>query len=515
MARQAFAGLLWGKQFFHYDVERWLAGDPGQPPPPPGRGAIRNGDWQHLNNHEVILMPDPWEYPWFAAWDLAFHCVTIAHIDPAFAKAQLVLLLREWYMHPNGQIPAYEWNFSDVNPPVHAWAAIRVFEIDGGTDFTLPGQDLPQAADELHLVGGQQGPRRQQPVPGRLHGAGQHRPARPLDAAARPRATSSRPTPPRGWRCTPWTCSTWRCAWRVHDRSYEDVATKFFEHFLAIAGAANNAGLWDDEDAYFYDVLHLADGTRRSDQGQVPGRAGADPRGARLRPGLRLRAAARLPGARAVVPATTIRSTWQLFHIRDVDGVAAPAARARPAASGWSGCWTTSSTKTDCSRRTGSGRSRRGTASTRSASGSAASTASVDYEPAESTTEPVRRQLQLARSDLDAAERAADRGAARLRPAHPRRAHGGVPDRLGHPRCRSARPRDDISRRLVSIFLPGRTAAAPCTAGTTCWPPTRGGGTSSRSTSTSTATPAWVWAPRTRPGGRRSSPTSIITTPRS
>ena len=125
--RQAFAGLLWGKQFYHYDVERWLAGDPGQPPPPPGRGTIRNGDWRHLNNHEVILMPDPWEYPWFAAWDLAFHCVTLAHIDPRFAKDQLVLLLREWYMHPNGQIPAYEWNFSDVNPPVHAWAALRVF----------------------------------------------------------------------------------------------------------------------------------------------------------------------------------------------------------------------------------------------------------------------------------------------------------------------------------------------------------------------------------------------------
>ena len=113
-------------------MKRWLDGDPGQPPPPPGRGDIRNGEWQHLNNHEVILMPDPWEYPWFAAWDLAFHCVTLAHIDPAFAKAQLILLLREWYMHPNGQIPAYEWNFSDVNPPVHAWAALRVFVLDGG-----------------------------------------------------------------------------------------------------------------------------------------------------------------------------------------------------------------------------------------------------------------------------------------------------------------------------------------------------------------------------------------------
>ena len=177
-------------------------------------------------------MPDPWEYPWFAAWDLAFHCVTLAHIDPEFAKAQLVLLLREWYMHPNGQIPAYEWNFSDVNPPVHAWAALRVFEIDGGTDFDVPGPDLPQAADQLHLVGRQQGPR-----------AG----------TTCSRAGSWAWTTSRRWtgrRCrrpsaileqadsTAWMAMyaldlldiALRLA--VHDRSYEDVATKFFEHFL-------------------------------------------------------------------------------------------------------------------------------------------------------------------------------------------------------------------------------------------------------------------------------------------
>ncbi|HMC38707.1 MAG TPA: hypothetical protein VKI19_03530, partial [Acidimicrobiales bacterium] len=128
--RQASAGMLWSKQFFHFDVSRWLTGDPGQPPPPPGRGDIRNGDWTHLDNRDVISMPDPWEYPWYAAWDLAFHCVALAHLDPEFAKRQLVLLCREWYMHPNGQLPAYEWNFSDVNPPVHAWAALRVSEID-------------------------------------------------------------------------------------------------------------------------------------------------------------------------------------------------------------------------------------------------------------------------------------------------------------------------------------------------------------------------------------------------
>ena len=135
VARQAFAGLLWGKCFYHYNVAQWLDGDPAQVKPPPGRGAIRNGDWRHLDNRDVISMPDPWEYPWYAAWDLAFHAVALAHVDPAFAKGQLVLLCREWYMHPSGQLPAYEWNFSDVNPPVHAWAALRVFEIDGSRDF--------------------------------------------------------------------------------------------------------------------------------------------------------------------------------------------------------------------------------------------------------------------------------------------------------------------------------------------------------------------------------------------
>ncbi|MDP9073777.1 MAG: glucosidase, partial [Actinomycetota bacterium] len=128
--RQAFAGMVWSKQFFHYDVARWLDGDPTQPPPPEARRQGRNSGWVHLNNHDVISMPDPWEYPWYAAWDLAFHCVTLAHIDPAFAKSQLILLGREWYMHPNGQLPAYEWSFDDVNPPVQAWAALRIYQIE-------------------------------------------------------------------------------------------------------------------------------------------------------------------------------------------------------------------------------------------------------------------------------------------------------------------------------------------------------------------------------------------------
>ena len=129
--RQAFAGMLWSKQFYHYDVARWLDGDPAGPPPPPSATHGRNSELAAPDNPDVISMPDTWEYPWYAAWDLAFHCVALAHVDPEFAKDQLLLICREWYMHPNGQLPAYEWAFGDVNPPVHAWAALRVFEIDG------------------------------------------------------------------------------------------------------------------------------------------------------------------------------------------------------------------------------------------------------------------------------------------------------------------------------------------------------------------------------------------------
>ena len=175
--RQAFAGLLWSKQFYHYVQEQWLAGDPAQPPPPDRRQG-RNGEWAHLFNADVLSMPDKWEYPWYAAWDLAFHCLPLALIDSDFAKDQLVLMLREWYMHPNGQLPAYEWEFSDVNPPVHAWAAWRVYKIEKKRDRRRPGvfgARLPQAADELYLVGQPQGRRGAERLPGRLSGAGQHR----------------------------------------------------------------------------------------------------------------------------------------------------------------------------------------------------------------------------------------------------------------------------------------------------------------------------------------------------
>ena len=157
--------MLWNKQFYHYVVARWLDGDPGEPAPPPQRLNGRNHDWRHLFNDDILSLPDTWEFPWFASWDLAFHCLTLALIDPEFAKRQLMLLTREWYMHPNGQLPAYEWAFGDVNPPVHAWAAWRVYTIErkakggnaGRRGPPVPGTRVPEAADEFHLVGQPQG----------------------------------------------------------------------------------------------------------------------------------------------------------------------------------------------------------------------------------------------------------------------------------------------------------------------------------------------------------------------
>ena len=149
VARQAYAGLLWSKQFYGYIVEHWLEGDPAQPKPPPERSRGRNSDWRHLYNRDVLSMPDKWEYPWYAAWDLAFHMIPMSRVDPEFAKAQLVLLLREWYLHPNGQMPAYEWDFGDVNPPVHAWACLARLQDDRAARAARPrlsGAGLQQAA---------------------------------------------------------------------------------------------------------------------------------------------------------------------------------------------------------------------------------------------------------------------------------------------------------------------------------------------------------------------------------
>ena len=272
--RQAFAGLIWNKQFYYYDVPEWLKGDPAQPPPPAERKHGRNSDWKHLNNADIISMPDKWEYPWYAAWDLAFHTVALALVDAAFAKHQLVLLTREWYMHPNGQLPAYEWAFGDVNPPVHGWAAWRVFQIDRKQRREKnPGDpgDLAFLERVYHklLLNFTWWVNRKD-AQGRNIFQGGFLGLDNIGVFDR-----SQPLPTGGFinqaDGTSWMAMYCLNLLRIalelarHDRVYEDIATKFFEHFLAIAAAINGVeegclGLWDEADEFYYDRLCLPDG---------------------------------------------------------------------------------------------------------------------------------------------------------------------------------------------------------------------------------------------------------------
>ncbi|MEU8263846.1 glucosidase [Micromonospora sp. NPDC048999] len=260
VARQAIAGLMWGKQFYHFDVKRWLEGDPGSAPPPAGRRQGRNSHWWHMTSFDVISMPDPWEYPWYAAWDLAFHCVTIARVDPGFAKDQLLLLLREWYLHPNGQIPAYEWAFGDVNPPVHAWAALKVYEIDGGRDHEFLARIMHKLLLNFTWWVNRKDTGGNNVFEGGFLGLDN---VGPFDrSAALPVAGILEQSDGTGWMAMyALNLLDMAIVLAEHDRAYVDIATKFFEHFAYIAAAAYEQGLWDDEDAFFYDVLRRADGT--------------------------------------------------------------------------------------------------------------------------------------------------------------------------------------------------------------------------------------------------------------
>ena len=267
--RQALAGLLWSKQYYHVVVNEWLQGDPGQPAPPAERLSGRNAGWVHLYNADVISMPDKWEYPWFAAWDLAFHMIPFALVDPEFAKRQLKLLLREWYMHPNGQIPAYEWNFSDVNPPVHAWACWRVFQIDSKIT-QKPDYDFLETTFHKLLMnftwwvnrkdaggnnifeGGFLG----------LDNIGVFDRSKPLPGGGT--VEQSDGTSWMAMYCLNMLRIAQELAVKV-DPLYEDVASKFFEHFLYISHAMNSMGgakqgLWHEEDGFFYDHLSLPNG---------------------------------------------------------------------------------------------------------------------------------------------------------------------------------------------------------------------------------------------------------------
>jgi hypothetical protein len=252
--RQAFAGMLWSKQFYNYDVERWLEGDPNQPPPAPARRRGRNAGWRHVYNHEIISMPDKWEYPWFAAWDLAFHCVTLAHVDPEFAKAQLRLITREWYMNPNGQLPAYEWDFGDVNPPVHALAALTVFRLDGSRD-----RDWLERMFHKLLLGFTWWANVKDPRGEHLFGGGflGMDNVGPFDRSAPlPEGLVLEQADGTGWMAL-YCLSMLEIAIVLteQDPAYEDVAVKFFQHYALIAEAINDRGLWDEADGFYYDQV--------------------------------------------------------------------------------------------------------------------------------------------------------------------------------------------------------------------------------------------------------------------
>jgi len=262
--RQAFAGLLWSKQFFYYDVEQWLKGDPGQLPPPDERKMGRNHEWTHLNNGDIMSMPDKWEYPWFAAWDLAFHCISFAMIDAGFAKGQLQLLTREWFMHPNGQLPAYEWMFSDVNPPVHAWATWRVYSIDKRNNNGKGDLAFLESVFHKLLMNFTWWVNRKDAEGNNIFEGG----FLGLDnigvfdrSAIAPAVGEIEQSDGTSWMAM-YSLNLMRIALELscYNPVYQDMATKFFEHFLYIAGAMANmggtsTGLWDEEDQFFYDVL--------------------------------------------------------------------------------------------------------------------------------------------------------------------------------------------------------------------------------------------------------------------
>jgi hypothetical protein len=282
--RQALAGMLWSKQWFHFDVRRWLDGDPTQPPPPPERRGGRNREWAHLYNDDVLSMPDKWEYPWYAAWDLAFHTIPLALVDPDFAKDQLVLFLREWYMHPNGQIPAYEWALGDVNPPVHAWAAWRVYKIDKRRRGAGDRRFLERVFQKLLLNFtwwiNRKDPEGKNVFQGGFLGLdniGVFDRSAPLPTGGH--IEQSDGTAWMGFFCLNMLAIALELA--RDNPAYEDMASKFFEHFMYIADAMGHMGgtgeridLWDEEDGFFYDVLHTPDGARplkvRSLVGLVP-----------------------------------------------------------------------------------------------------------------------------------------------------------------------------------------------------------------------------------------------------
>ena len=260
MQRQAFAGLLWSKQFYQYDIERWLEGDAHNINPPQQRKYGRNAGWDHLKIADVLSMPDKWEYPWFAAWDLCFHCIPMAMIDPVFAKNQLILLCREWYMNPARQIPAYEWSFSDVNPPIQAWAALQVYkiekEIHGNGDINFLKRIFQKLMLNFTWWANREDENANNIFSGGFLGLDN---IGVMDRNSLPAGASLEQVDATAWMGM-YALNLMEMALEIAqtDNSYEDAVTKFYEHFVLIAASLNET-LWDADDNFFYDRLHTAD----------------------------------------------------------------------------------------------------------------------------------------------------------------------------------------------------------------------------------------------------------------
>ena len=473
MLRQALAGTALVQAVLPLRRRALARRRPGSAAAAARSRRVRNGDWRHLDNHDVMLMPDPWEYPWYAAWDLAFHCVTLAHIDPEFAKRQLVLLLREWYMHPNGQLPAYEWDFGDVNPPVQAWAALRVFQIDGATDFEFLDPDVPQAADQLHLVDQPQG-RTAATTSSRAASSG-------LDNIGPLDRSEFLPAPGILEQSDGTAWMAMYCPGHVRYVAASSPSTTRPTRTSRPSSSSTSrhrprrrtAGLWDEQDGFFYDVLRLTRWRDDPDQRAGPWS------------GLIPLAAARGITPRHRRPAARVRRTSSLVPREPPELAASVVQRQRAAGvnAGWL-CSRSStgapgpasssrcSTRPSCSPPTASVRSRRITGRTRVRDRHRRGRLRrLDYEPGESTTAlfggnsnwrgpiwfPLNSLLIESLRDYS---------------VFGDTVHGRVPHRLGQ------RTRPSTSRRrprapAAAIFTPGADGRRPVFGGYEILQPTR------------------------------------------
>ena len=404
-------------------------------------------------------MPDKWEYPWYAAWDLAFHCVALAHVDPEFAKEQLVLLCREWYMHPNGQLPAYEWAFGDVNPPVHAWAALRVFEIDGDEDYDFLERVFHKLLLNFTWWVNRKDSEGNNVFEGGFLGLDN---IGPFDRSALPVGGRLEQSDGTAWMAM-YCQNLLEIALILaeHDATYEDVATKFFEHFALIASALNDKGLWDEEDGFYYDVLHLGDGD-------------AMPLRARSIVGLLPLAAVTTlgPATMARLPDFSARVEW--FTANRPEGRDVVQHMESDDARRLAACSRSSTPErlrrilardarpgTSSSPTTASARSRATTPTHPLEVAVDGVTATLDYEPGESTSGLFGGNSNWRGPGLVPDQLPADRGAARLPPLPRRRLPGRVPDRLAARTLTSAQVADELAARLTASSCAARTAARP------------------------------------------------------